>query len=234
MGAAASLIIIGPVTLAPVTQRDEQVEKWVEKIPLTDANVGTLWKIFSEVATNNVLNKANYFDLILGTPKTFLGEAIFKLIDRFDSHYLNFGEYVNITCTVCTLSRDELLQFCFNLMDFKRTGLINKDELTFFITSLWKDRKMQTHTAGFAYIEKASRYNLGYLDTVTIKDINRKFPQLFFPIFDLQLCYMDTSFGQKWWDDKVLALRERLAERREVVLILYHALMRVLLCGCVE
>ena len=108
----------------------------------------------------------------------FLGDALFRLIDHFDNEFLTFSDFVNITCTICVLDKYEVLQYCFNMIDLKYSGVVNIEALKFFIKSLWGDRAMNNLKLGFDYIDRASRSNRGFVDLNYVKDLNQRYPQV--------------------------------------------------------
>jgi Ca2+-binding EF-hand superfamily protein len=166
--------------LCPVQQRDDVVERWTTTLFLTDLNLGSLWSKFSEAAENDthILRRTDYFTYLMKTDRSFVGDALFRLIDKFDNEFMSFGDYVNISCTVSILTKIEMLQFCISMIDLKGTGFINIDELKFFIQTLWQKGEMNSLKNGFDYMDKSAQFNRGFVDLDYVKDLNMKFPQV--------------------------------------------------------
>ena len=45
------------------------------------------------------------------------GDAVFELVDTEDNEKIEFGEFVQATCTYCMFEPPEVLKFCFYIFD---------------------------------------------------------------------------------------------------------------------
>ena len=131
------------------------------------------------------------------------------MADGIKGDLLSFPDLIELICTFCVLTKSEVLRFLFSCVDQKKNGLVNKDELIFFIKNMWTMGQLASLNAGFDYLDKEAKLSHGFLEISAIEETNQRYPQLFYPIFRLQSIVMAMTFGTQWFEERILAILER-------------------------
>ena len=65
---------------------------------------------------------------------------MFELVNTEDNEKIEFGEFVQATCTYCMFEPPEVLKFVFYIFDKDKNGYIGQDELGNFIEQLHQEK----------------------------------------------------------------------------------------------
>ena len=146
-----------------------------------------------------VITVNDFFNKILHVQRGMFGDAVFELVDTEDNEKIEFGEFVQATCTYCMFEPPEVLKFCFYIFDKDKNGYIDQDELTMFIEQLHQE-KLQGNLAS---TQQSLDYNQdGKFEFHEFKQMHKQFPQVLYPAFRLQQIMMDNICGSTWWNKK--------------------------------
>ena len=155
-----------------------------------------------------VITVNDFFTKILHCQRGMFGDAVFELVDTEDNEKIEFGEFVQATCTYCMFEPPEVLKFCFYIFDKDKNGYIDQDELTMFIEQLHQE-KLQGNLA--SALESLDYNQDGKFEFHEFKQMHKQFPQVLYPAFRLQQIMMDNICGSTWWNKK----KGRLAMEKE-------------------
>eukprot|EP01034_Spumella_vulgaris_P022007 gene22007-28098_t len=111
---------------------------------------------------------------------------MFKLIDSKSGTGINFGEFMEVTCTFACFEQTELLRFFFYLLDVNKSGLVEKNEVKHFLSTIWNDQISSNLQQSFDYIESMDDGD-GMYNFNEIMSLHKKYPNTFYPIFRLQI-----------------------------------------------
>jgi len=198
---------------AAVYPQSGRLEKHRTKLGLGEAEVNRLYDIFTSLDRANcgqIENGQllNYFTL----KRNIMTLGIFDLVGTEHLGVVDFGEFVDIICTFCMFEPLEVMKFVMFILDPDKKGDADIKETVAFVGKIWNEETNSN-------IDKAVDY-LKSLDEgdgrVTFKDLNemqKSFPQVFFPAYRLIILLMQKSLGDAWWENKK---REHVEKREEV------------------
>ena len=143
------------------------------------------------------------------------GDSIFELIDIDDNNQLDFSEFMTVVSTYCMFGREDVRKFCFYIFDKDKNGYIEADELAALIDLLHDN--MLNGNAKTA-MEKFDKNGDGKIDFGEFTTMDKEFPMLLYPAYELQNKMMAATLGRKWWMDKQRELDdERIMERKKIL-----------------
>lgn len=86
---------------------------------------------------------------------------------------------------------------CFAVFDCEKTGFVTKDDIKHFIILLHEGDLKSNAKIGMQRIESRTKAG-GLLSFKDICNLHKTFPSLLFPIFRLQLTFMQVTFSERW------------------------------------
>eukprot|EP00968_Pinguiococcus_pyrenoidosus_P004878 scaffold317_cov260-Pinguiococcus_pyrenoidosus.AAC.11 len=151
-------------------------------------------------------------------------KGLYELCGIKDEESINFGEFVQITCTLAGFETRDILRFCFFVFDKDKNGArlttegmrkhasfrgyLDKEELGYIVDSIY-DENVPANVAhclvGLDYDEH------GRLYFPEFEMMNRHFPAVLYPVFHMQNCLRESVCGVAWWGRRIA----RLAQARE-------------------
>eukprot|EP00752_Nemacystus_decipiens_P006885 g6184.t3 len=132
-----------------------------------------------------------------------------------DFQELAFSEWLDAITTYCLFEEEDILRFCFFILDREKNGYIEKDEMRMLVNMLYNIDPVKGPTGNTKVaFEKLSVQQDGKIEFWEFELFNKAFPSLFFPAFRLQVKMMQAVWGEKWWGRKKRKLQDNLEERR--------------------
>lgn len=118
---------------------DFRVERCLTTFMLSPMMLETFWSVFQSYDFNHCgyITLEDYYGKLLEYPRSSLTDSMMNLIDSKSDNVLNFGEYVELTCTFACFEQIDLLKYFFYILDAHKTGLVEKNEVKHFIVTIW-------------------------------------------------------------------------------------------------
>lgn len=193
--------------------RDFKVDRFASIFQLSDDDVESIWKVFLKIdvarsgyAETNVLFQ--YFDL----DRNVLTDRLLELIETKSSTNITFGEFFTLICTVCCFEQSEMLKYVFFVLDKDKTGYIDITETKHVVMNIWNDEYTSNIEQSFEYIQQLDMGDgrISYKDFLIV---HRKYPNTFYPLFEIQVQMQRKTLGEAWWSNKKTLLKEAVEEK---------------------
>lgn len=111
-----------------------------------------------------------------------------KIIGIRDFQELTFSEWLDAITTFCLFEEEEILRFCFFILDREKNGYIEKDEMRMLVNMLYNIDPVKGPTGNTKVaFDKLSVQQDGKIEFWEFELFNKAFPSLFFPAFRLQV-----------------------------------------------
>ena len=142
-------------------------------------------------------------------------EALVKLSSSSRDSKLTFVDFLISICSFCALSREELLQFLYIVIDYDRSGVLDRGEVYAFFSANVRMRPLKKHLVAKQirkrciyppnYTKALEEFQNGEWKSLIFEEFCQMcdlFPHLSFPVFYLQdqlrRRVIGSSFWQKW------------------------------------
>jgi Ca2+-binding EF-hand superfamily protein len=189
--------------------KDVRIERMMKSFSITDEDLTILHRVFHKYDRNRSgkLTVEDYFSLILQLPRTPLLESLLDLVGTTKNGEISFGEFVEITCTYAFFETNEIIRYCFFIIDRERAGYIYKAEIKHFIKTIWSEGLVPNNygsnfKAAHAYLDEKDEDGLGQFVMRDIIEFHKLFPFIFYPAFRLQFEIERSSLGEQVWEVK--------------------------------
>lgn len=202
-------------TLAP-PPTDFRVERTIKIFQIPQKKIEILWKTFCRYDREGSGNIAidDFFEKIIKYPRSVLTDQMFQLIESKTDASLNFGEFCEVICTFACFEKIELMRYFFYILDPNRTGLVGKVELKHFFMSMWNNDLSSNVKDGFAYLDSIDDGD-GTFNFREVCTLQSKYPNMFFPLYRLQIKIIENTFGEQWWEPHKAILNEQKEKIKE-------------------
>ena len=193
---------------------DDKMQKQIDLLKMEKKDLGKLWASFKryDKDKSGAIDVDEFYKM-LGEKRSLFGDSIFELIDIDDNNQLDFSEFMTVVSTYCMFGREDVRKFCFYIFDKDKNGYIEADELAALIDLLHDN--MLNGNAKTA-MEKFDKNGDGKIDFGEFTTMDKEFPMLLYPAYELQNKMMAATLGRKWWMDKQRELDdERIMERKK-------------------
>ena len=159
------------------------------------------WKPFRKMDKNlsGTIDIAEFYKF-LEEPRSIFGDAMFELNDCNQSGTLEFSEYFQTVVTYCLFEQEEIMRYCFYILDRDKNGYIEKDELLMMVNILYgisPDEKPKGNTR--VAVQLLEFNPDGKVDFAEFKAFHKLFPALFYPAFRLQVQMRIKIAGEWFW-----------------------------------
>ncbi|CAM9405931.1 unnamed protein product [Pylaiella littoralis] len=204
----------GSSTLLPAP--DERLLKSIKILDLSNRDLAKVFGMFSkhDTAQRGCLTLAKVYHM-LGERKSIFGDSLFELIGIRDFQELTFSEWLDAITTFCLFEEEDILRFCFFILDREKNGYIEKDEMRMLVSMLYHVDPVKGPTGNTKVaFDKLSVQQDGKIEFWEFELFNKAFPSLFFPAFRLQVKMMQAVWGEAWWGRKKRKLQDNLEEKR--------------------
>jgi Ca2+-binding EF-hand superfamily protein len=154
-----------------------------------------------------------FFSNLMKYPRSPITDAIPQFMDTKSEAMINFGEFVDIICTIAHFEQMDLLRFMFYILDPQRVGLIEKHELKHFFITIWRHQPYTSLDDAMKYLENNDED--GSYTFPEIARLRTLYPNIFYPLYQLQQHIIAHSLGEDWWSKHKADLTDELALRKE-------------------
>lgn len=177
-------------------------------LPLKEAQMRKMYRRFRRIDADNsgsvsLTELLEYMDAG-SSPfvRVFVDHVVFDCADLDKDGFLNFGEFMLATTTICCLSKNELLAFLFKVFDSDASGEIERAEFN-------RLSEVADHLTTLHKFEHFDNNDDGAIDFEEFVRINERFPMLFFPAAKIQDAFRRRTFSVAFWLNKA----EKFAKR---------------------
>eukprot|EP00948_MAST-09A_sp_MAST-9A-sp1_P000467 g467.t1 len=179
---------------------DGKVDRLFQRLGVSEGEGKKWFKEFEGVAGNDIysteMNLDEFFEKFELDWSAF-GQRIFMIMDASGDHRLDFAEFFTGMWNYCTLNREDLEKFAFDLFDSDGSGTVDKIEI----------RKLVYMACGKNVLDKDAQKVMDTLDAdgdgeVTFNEFKtmiKKTPSLLFPVFNLQKSIREKFMGVSYW-----------------------------------
>mmetsp|Transcript_16520 Transcript_16520/g.28884 ORF Transcript_16520/g.28884 Transcript_16520/m.28884 type:complete len:386 (-) Transcript_16520:70-1227(-) len=198
----------GSSTKVPPTS--EKDLRTVLSYNLTEAHIKQLYKIFQEVDVdkNGVWSVSEMYN-VLKEPRLSVRapviDTIFFMGNSNSEGSLSFPDFLVTMCSFCALSKEEMLQFLFMIIDVDRNGNIEKEELLSFFSYIPAGLGEGSNEPVFPVNNKnaVDKFRGGKwlsLQFDGLAQLCERFPYIAYPAFHTQEMYRALILGASFWE----------------------------------
>jgi len=142
-----------------------------------------------------------FMDLIQQNRSPFT-DALMSLIDPEGTGIVSFQGFFQIVATYCMYSQEDILRFAFTTFDKDSSGTIDEDEFMDLCKTINNANPM--FPANFKRaLQEFDRNDDGLIDYDEFKQINRRYPMVLFPAFQIQDAMQRHVLGADFWKSKM-------------------------------
>lgn len=124
------------------------------------------------------------------------GEMAFRVLDKNNSGKIDFLEYIIALWNFCTLQKDALSHFSFQIFDADSSGVLSMDEFKHMIDVVW-GFKPNDHV--MASLRKMDANGDGQITLHEFVSMVQHAPVLLFPAFEMQEKLRGNCLGTRQW-----------------------------------
>lgn len=196
----------GRSKLPPFAERDREL---LLSYNLEEQHFRRLWTVFHEVDvdTNGFWTINELFRLIREpriSMRAPIVDALFFFADGKSDGCVTFQDFMVSFCSFCALSKEEVLQLFFMIVDENRDGTIDKHELNRFFSYVPpeagdKGRPMFPVNNKNA-IDKFRGGSWAYLEFDGLAQLCQRFPYIAYPVTHVQHLFRSKLLGVKFWE----------------------------------
>jgi len=185
----------------------------IDSYRLKEKDVRVLWKNFRrwDDNGNGTIEDAEFLAHIDERPSFFTLE-IFRFIDDNSDGIMSFEEFIHASMKFGLLTKNEILEFCFNIFLRGKGSRIEGHQLRQLVETMHRtadDKKDDYEHVGQKVhnttlnatlanvLDRVSRQP--YFEMAQFRRLNRDYPQLLFPCFRIQRKIQAETLGQSWF-----------------------------------
>jgi len=179
---------------------NEKVREIAEALDLSQKEIKHFRTLFEtiDIDGSGTIDPAELFE-ILEEKKGPYADALFTFLDMDGNGALDFEEFVLSFLIYCTYDRDDILRFCFQIFDKDSSGTIDDHE--FLELAKFVNSATPLFPGNFkSALELFDANEDGFINFDEFKEMDRRFPLVFFPAFRLQDRMRRKTLGIKVWD----------------------------------
>ena len=173
------------------------LEGAAEFLALSAEEIGQFRKVFHKLDKDHdgQVNQSEFCKFI-GVKNTPFVERLFVLMDEDNDGEFGFGELLQAVGTFCMFGHGEMLRFAFGVFDKDGNGKIEDDELKALLKMLHGQNYdvVCKHT-----LDRFDTDRDGFISFPEFQEMDRNFPNLMFPCFQVQEFMMKKFYGSAWW-----------------------------------
>jgi Ca2+-binding EF-hand superfamily protein len=167
-----------------VPGQGKEVYDTATKLKISQSDINALFRQFCNIDFDHSgIVDVSEFIVYHHITSEIIGELIFSLFDRDKSGKIDFQEYMVALWNYCTLNKDSLARFAFEIFDVDNSGVLTKEDIQEVIDIIWgyqKNERLNNVTKLF------SDNKTGEIKADEFVEMSKHFPMLLLPIFEVQ------------------------------------------------
>jgi len=182
-----------------VIDLDGEAEQMAFELGLTQRQLKKLKREFDfiDIDLSGEIDMEEFFEFV-HEPKNVFSTSLFSLIDTDGSGNISFEEFVASIGTYCMFTKDDILNFIFDIFDEDKSGTLDDQE--FVKMSAGVNNGDPSWVGNFrTAMENFDVNKDGLIDFGEFKMINKMYPLVMFPAFRLQDKMQKHTLGEKGW-----------------------------------
>jgi len=210
MGSGAS----AQSTAVVAVPKDVRVDRNVKRLDIPEKLLEKVWLDFSKYMQGKKISTEDFFEKFGETKKNILTEGLLDLVETESPSYVSFGEFIDIVCIWCTFDIDDIVKYCYYIIDREKTGTCNKLEVKYFVRQIYNYESNSNIELGLEYLDRFDGGD-GLITYQEFFEMVRLFPQTFAPAFKLQTNFARSSFGLDWWENTRRDYADKVAQKKK-------------------
>jgi len=194
--------------------KDVRVDRNVKRLDIPDNLLEKVWIEYSKYMQGKKISTDDFFEHFGETKKNILTEGLLDLVETESPSYESFGEFIDILCIWCTFDIDDIVKYCYFIIDREKTGTCNKLEVKYFVRQIWNYNTSSNIEVGLEYLDRFDGGD-GLITYQEFLEMVRLFPQTFSPAFALQTNFYRNSFGLDWWENTKRDYADNVAQKKK-------------------
>lgn len=215
----------GKSKLPPFAERDRDI---LLSYNLEESHFRRLWTVFHEVDVDcNGFWTVNECFRLIREPRISMRapiiDALFFFSDGKSDGCVTFQDFMVAFCSFCALSKEEVLQLFFMIVDEDRNGQIDKNELNRFFSFVPPEAQQKGAASAIPMFPVNNKNALDkfrggkwlYLEFDGLAQLCERFPYIAYPVHHVQHLFRSKLLGLKFWqkldDDRMkINMQERI------------------------
>mmetsp|Transcript_113048 Transcript_113048/g.178598 ORF Transcript_113048/g.178598 Transcript_113048/m.178598 type:complete len:397 (+) Transcript_113048:76-1266(+) len=192
--------------LPPFDVRDRDI---LYSYNLEEMHFRKMWNVFHEVDIDrNGFWTNNEVYRLIREPRISMRapiiNAIYFFADGNSDGCLTFQDFMVAFCSFCALSKEEVFQFFFMIVDEDRNGKIDKEELNTFFSYVppeaGADQTPMFPVNNKNALDKFRGGRWSFLEFEGIAQLCERFPYISYPVLHVQHLFRSKLLGLKFWE----------------------------------
>ncbi|KAA0170882.1 hypothetical protein FNF28_01155 [Cafeteria roenbergensis] len=178
-----------------------RAQEAVEVLGITQSQIRTLHRHFVEMddGLEGRIHLNDFFEEFLEMERSAVTDAIWlALVENTTGQMLGFEDFVLIVCVYCMFTEADILRFCFSTFDINGNGDLDEAEFVQMLRIVNHKKPLFPGSFKQALRDFDTDSN-GVITFDEFVEMNAKFPQLLWPLFQLQDRMQMRSLGRAAW-----------------------------------
>ncbi len=202
-----------------VPEADAKLQFLLKHFHISKNDVNKFWKIFQKLDKSKIgVVSLDYIFNSIEMQRNIVTDGILEILDIQHEGEINFGDFISMVITFCFFEVNDIVRFCFYLFDQDKTGFFMVDDLKVLMNSLHNviapDKVKGNQKLSWKMMEFREDNKIEFSE---FAELNKKFPQVFMPVFRLQQQMMRGFLGINWWEAKKFEI-DRFKEKADAIL----------------
>ncbi len=108
-----------------------------------------------------------------------------------------------------------MVAYAFYIIDPYRTGRVEKNDLKHFLEAIWDHSAPITLQEALAYLDDRDENHTQIYTLNQVRTIVKKYPNIMYPVYKLQIHMIENTLGQFWWDNHRAAMLEAREQEKQ-------------------
>ncbi len=168
------------------------------KLRIRRSDIDAIFRQFCKIDTDDSgLISVNEFVIMNKVQSQAFGEMCFRVLDKNNSGNLDFLEYMVSMWNYCSLGKDSLAQFTFQIFDTDDSEVLSLEELNEMLSMIWGFKKSEKVESILRMLDKNKDGSVSQKEFIAMV---RHTPILLFPAFEMQERLRGVCLGGSQWE----------------------------------